>query len=37
MQRYGVESMARASFALYTTKEEIDIFVKALDRVRKMF
>ena len=37
MQRYGVESMARASFALYTTKEDIDTFVKALDRVRRMF
>jgi cysteine desulfurase/selenocysteine lyase len=37
MQRYGVESMARASFALYTTKEDIDTFVKALDRVRHMF
>ena len=37
MQRYGVESMARASFALYNTKAEIDAFVAALDRVRKMF
>lgn len=37
MQRYGVESMARASFALYNTKEEVDAFVAALDRVRKMF
>lgn len=37
MQRYGVESMVRASFALYTSKEDIDAFVKALDRVRKMF
>ena len=37
MQRYDVENMARASFALYTSKEDIDAFVKALDRVRKMF
>lgn len=37
MQRYGVESMARASFALYNTKAEVDAFVAALDRVRKMF
>lgn len=37
MQHYGVESMARASFALYNTKAEIDNFIKALDRVRKMF
>jgi cysteine desulfurase/selenocysteine lyase len=37
MQRYGVESMARASFALYNTREEVDQFVAALERVRKMF
>ena len=37
MQRYGVESMARASFALYSTQAEVDAFVAALDRVRKMF
>jgi cysteine desulfurase/selenocysteine lyase len=32
-----VESMARASFALYNTREEVDQFVAALERVRKMF
>lgn len=37
MQRCGVEGMARASFALYNTKEEIDAFVAALQRVVKMF
>lgn len=37
MQRFGVEGMARASFALYNTKEEIDAFVAALCRVRQMF
>lgn len=37
MQRCGVEGMARASFALYTTKEEVDALVKGIDRVRKMF
>lgn len=37
MQRCGVEGMARASFALYNTKEEIDAFVAALHRVVKMF
>ncbi len=37
MARYGVEGMARASFALYTTREEIDALVAGLERVRKMF
>ena len=37
MARCGVEGMARASFALYNTKEEIDTFVAALERVVKMF
>lgn len=37
MARCGVEGMARASFALYTTREEIDALVAGIDRVRKMF
>ncbi|MGN1353494.1 MAG: aminotransferase class V-fold PLP-dependent enzyme [Alloprevotella sp.] len=37
MTRCGVEGMARASFALYNTKEEIDAFVAGLERVVKMF
>ena len=37
MARFGVESMARASFALYTTRAEIDALVSAIDRIRKMF
>ena len=37
MERCGVEGMARASFALYTTRAEVDAFVAGLDRVRKMF
>lgn len=37
MARCGVEGMARASFALYNTKEEIDTFVTGLERVVKMF
>lgn len=37
MARCGVEGMARASFALYNTKEEIDAFVAGLERVVKMF
>lgn len=37
MARYGVEGMARASFALYTKFEDIDALVAGIDRVRKMF
>lgn len=37
MQRCGVEGMARASFALYTTREEVDALVQGIDRVRRMF
>lgn len=37
MARCGVEGMARASFALYTTREEIDALMAGIDRVRKMF
>jgi cysteine desulfurase/selenocysteine lyase len=37
MQRLGIEGTVRASFGLYNTKEEIDILVKGIDRVRKMF
>ncbi len=37
MARYGVEGMARASFALYTTREEIEKLAEGIDRVRKMF
>lgn len=37
MQRCGIEGMARASFALYTTRAEIDTLVQGIDRVRKMF
>ena len=37
MARCGVESMARASFALYNTRAEVDALVAGIDRVRKMF
>jgi cysteine desulfurase / selenocysteine lyase len=36
MQFYGVPATVRASFAFYNTREEIDRFVDALGRVRKM-
>lgn len=37
MRRFGVEGMARASLALYNTKEEIDALADAVERVRSMF
>ncbi len=37
MHRLGVESTARASFALYTTREEIDALAAGLRRVREFF
>lgn len=37
MARCGVESMARISFALYNTREEVDLFMNALHRVVGMF
>ena len=37
MDFYDVGSTTRASFALYNTREEIDVLVEALGKVRKIF
>lgn len=37
MERLGINGTARASFALYNTKEEIDVLVAGIERVAKMF
>lgn len=37
MHRLGIEGTVRASFALYNTKEEIDMLVAGIERVAKMF
>jgi cysteine desulfurase/selenocysteine lyase len=37
MDRFKVPATARASFAMYNTKEEIDVLVEGLHKVRKMF
>lgn len=37
MARCGVEGMARASFALYNTREEVDALVEGIRRVSRMF
>lgn len=36
MERLNIEGTCRASFAFYNTKEEIDIFVKAIHRAVKL-
>ena len=37
MQRFGIAATARASFALYNTREEVDALVEGLQRVREVF
>ena len=34
MERFGVASTTRASFALYNTREEVDVFIAALKKAR---
>lgn len=36
MRRFNVSGTARASFAFYNTKEEVDVFISALKRALKM-
>jgi cysteine desulfurase/selenocysteine lyase len=37
MQRLDVAATSRASFYIYNTKEEVDLFIGALNRARKIF
>ncbi|HWP81228.1 MAG TPA: cysteine desulfurase [Bacteroidota bacterium] len=37
MERFGVPATARASLALYNTREEIDALVRALEKVNEVF
>lgn len=37
MRRFDVQATARASFAIYNTKEEVDAFIKGLYKVIDMF
>ena len=36
MERYGIPGTVRASFAIYNTRQEVDIFVNALKRIAPM-
>lgn len=37
MQRYGIPATARASFAMYNTREEVDALVRSLEKVARLF
>ena len=37
MARYDIPGTMRASFAVYNTKEEIDVFIAGINRVKIMF
>jgi cysteine desulfurase/selenocysteine lyase len=37
MQHFGINGCIRISFGMYNTKDEIDIFIAALNKVRQMF
>ncbi|MBE7183747.1 MAG: cysteine desulfurase [Methylobacterium mesophilicum] len=37
LQRYGVTSTCRASFAMYNTRAEVDALAEALEKARKFF
>ena len=37
MRRFGVPATARASFAFYNTRDDVDAFIAALGRVREIF
>ena len=37
MQHFGIQGTIRISFGMYNTKEEIDIFIGALNKLRMMF
>ena len=37
MQRFEIPATARASLALYNTREEIDALVRGIEKVREVF
>ena len=37
LKRFGVTSTCRASFAMYNTRDEIDVLADALEKARKFF
>jgi cysteine desulfurase/selenocysteine lyase len=37
MHRFGIAGTARASFALYNTRDEVDALIAGIDQARRMF
>jgi cysteine desulfurase/selenocysteine lyase len=37
MERFGLPATARASFALYNTRDDADALARGLERVREVF
>jgi cysteine desulfurase/selenocysteine lyase len=37
MERFGIPATARASFAVYNTREEVDALVRGIEKVREVF
>ena len=37
MERFGIPATARASFAVYNTREEVDALVRGIGKVREVF
>jgi cysteine desulfurase/selenocysteine lyase len=37
MDKFGIEGTVRASFAIYNTKEEIDLLIQGIERAARMF
>ncbi len=37
MERFGIPATARASFAFYNTREEVDALVRGIEKVREVF
>jgi cysteine desulfurase/selenocysteine lyase len=37
IQHFGIQGCVRISFGMYNTKDEIDNFIEALNKVRMMF
>jgi cysteine desulfurase/selenocysteine lyase len=37
MEQFGIDATARASFGIYNTKEEVDVLVRGIEKVREVF
>lgn len=37
MQRFGIPATARASFAMYNTKNEVDVLIESIEKAKKIF